>query len=158
MILYVAAVAALALWGSDFGTKEGYFRDYISLKAIQPIKGIFTLLIIVSHFVTYTTLSGPLDNTYLLLKRYLGQMVVVPFLFYSGYGVIESFNKKGVAYIHTMPFQRIFKVFLQMNMALVPFWLIKIAQGNTYSIREILLVCVGWSSIGNSNWYIFAIL
>ncbi len=88
----------------------GFHTDYISEKRIQPIKGIFVLLIFASHFIPYVELNGPLHEFYFWVRRFLGQLVVVPFLFYSGYGLSLSFNRKGRLYMQEFPIRRICKV------------------------------------------------
>lgn len=159
MILYVIAIAGVALWGSEWWLRGSeYHENYISKEATLPIKGIFTLLIIVSHFVGYVNLGGIPNELYLSLRRYLGQMVVALYLFYSGYGVLESISQKGDQYVKRMPCDRIFKVFVQLNLALIPFWLIRLHQGETYNLPFVFLTMIGYKSIGNSNWYILAIL
>jgi len=138
--------------------KKGFFDDCVSYNNIQPIKGIFLLLVLISHFVQYVNLNGVWDAPYFEVRRYLGQMVVVPFLFYSGYGIAESIRKKGVDYVKSMPAKRILKVLFQFAIAVLCFLVLRYAMGSRYAVSKILLSFVGWESLGNSNWYIFAIL
>ena len=138
--------------------KDGYFADYISPKSIQPIKGIFTLLIFMSHFVTYVDLGGAWNAPYFQIRKWLGQLVVVPFLFYSGYGVAESIRRDERDYVKRMPKNRILKVLFQFDLAILLFLLLRYAKGSTYSISHILAAFLGWEGIGNSNWYVLAIL
>ena len=44
----------------------------------------------------------------------MGQLVVVMFLFYSGYGIGESYKKKGVNYVQQMPVHRILTTLLNL--------------------------------------------
>lgn len=138
--------------------RDGCFRDYIGRGSIQPIKGIFILLVFVSHFVQYVTLDGVWDAPYFEIRRFLGQMVVVPFLFYSGYGMAESIRVKGVGYVRRMPVHRIGKVLFQFGIAVILFLILQFARGVRYEWSRILLSFIGWFSVGNSNWYIFAIV
>ena len=157
MFFWILVILVLSLLGAKT-CKDSYFPDYISLKRIQPIKGIFILLVFLSHFAAYITLNGVWTAPYVEVRRYLGQMVVVPFLFYSGYGIAESIGKKGIAYVRKMPVQRILKVVFQFNLAVLLFLALRYAMGTTYNLKHILLTMVAWKSIGNSNWYIFAIV
>lgn len=138
--------------------REGYFPGYISHDSIQPIKGIFILLVFVSHFVQYVTLEGVWDAPYFEVRRFLGQMVVVPFLFYSGYGMAESIRAKGMGYVRRMPVQRICRVLFQFGIAVILFLILQYVRGVRYEWSRILLAFIGWYSVGNSNWYIFAIV
>lgn len=90
----------------------------------------------------------------------MGQGVVVMFLFYSGYGVMESIKKKGSDYIHTFPKNRFAKTLLHFDIAVLLFVILDLCLGTLkdYSVLHVLLSFTGWESVGNSNWYIFAVL
>ena len=138
--------------------REGFHPGYIGRDGIQPIKGIFILLVFISHFVQYVDVNGVWDAPYFEVRKYLGQMVVVPFLFYSGYGMAESIRVKGLSYVRRMPVHRMGKVLFQFALAVVLFLGLRFAQGVRYDAAHVLLSFIGWVSVGNSNWYIFAIL
>ena len=59
----------------------------MSREKTNAIKGIFVILIFLSHYSGYVVLEGHYDIPYLLLQNHLHQMVVVMFWFYSGYGI-----------------------------------------------------------------------
>ena len=92
-------------------------ENYISKDAIQPVKGLFILLVFLSHFSGYINRDMAVDGVYVMVRRWLGQMIVVPFLFYSGFGVSESIRKKGQAYLRMFPVRRIFNVAFQFAVA-----------------------------------------
>lgn len=125
------------------------------------IKGIFVLLVFASHVSQYLDLSdsaGFLTQSYKFLRRNIGQLVVVPFLFYSGYGLCRSIEKKGKAYLRSLPRQRILKVYLHTVIFVTLFLAVGLLLGARYSPAHILGGYLFWTSFGNSNWYIFAIL
>ena len=89
----------------------------------------------------------------------VGQAMVAPFLFYSGYGVVESINKKGLPYLKQFPVRRILSTLFKFSCAVMIFFLIGVLiTGQSFSVKQVLLSLVGWESLGNSNWYIFVIL
>lgn len=140
-------------------TKPGEFhKDYISINQTTSINGLFTLLVFWSHVCTYISLDGSFDKPYTAFKSYLLQMVVVPFLFYSGYGIMESIKKKGSDYVKDIPKNRFLKVLLHLDIAVVLFLIVNLIFGKTYPLKRILLSLIGYSAVGNSNWYIFAVL
>lgn len=157
MIVYVFLVLALLLFRLQFAGR-GFHADFIGRDSIQPIKGVFILLIIVSHFIQYVKLDGPLDAYYMTMRTFLRQMVVVPFLFYSGYGVTLSIIGKGDAYLRGIPVRWVLKVLFQFDVAVLLFVLVRWMMGDVFPFGKVMLSLVGWSSVGNSNWYIFAIL
>lgn len=130
-------------------------KEYIAKSAANNIKGIFVILILFSHYTQYVTLGGPYDDAYLVLRKHLNQMVVVMFLFYSGFGIMRSIQNKGQAYIrHRLP-ERFLKVWLQFAVAVLLFLIVGLLLGKHFTAGHVLLSFVGWDSIGNSNWYIF---
>lgn len=132
--------------------------DYISRNQTQRINGFFVFLIFMSHFVTYIDTSTiRFIGTYLDIRFFLKQLVVVTFLFFSGYGMFESFKGKGEKYIDTIP-NRFLKLLLRFDVAVLLFLITNLIIGQEYSLKWIFLSFLGWNSIGNSNWYVFVVL
>lgn len=138
--------------------RNGYFADYIGPRAIQPIKGIFLILVFFRHFLQYVDLNGPWDVSFFEIDGFLRQLIVVPFLFYSGYGISESIRKKGHDYVKKLPRNRILKVLFQFDVAVLLYVVLRFVRSNPYGWKRVLLSLIGWDSVGNSNWYIFAII
>ncbi len=159
MIFLILAIFILCLFGlKTAGAGGAYFEDYISRDRNLAVKGLFTLLIFVSHFSGYVQYSGAYDAAYKTFQGWMGQLVVAMFLFYSGYGMMESASRKGAAYIRTIPGHRVLKVLVHFDIAVLLFWLTQTLLGQSYDGRTIILSLLGWDAIGNSNWYIFDIL
>lgn len=159
------AVLAVVCLVSLRPVKSGLNGSFMSIENTTCVKGIFVLLVFLSHANNYFTqneayTSSYLNNIYVFIQSHLGQAIVVMFLFYSGYGVAQSIGKKGESYIRSMPRHRILKTLVNFDIAVVVFIIMDIALGTTsdFSISKILLSFIGWDSVGNSNWYIFAIL
>ncbi|MGN0447168.1 MAG: acyltransferase family protein [Acutalibacteraceae bacterium] len=152
-------ISLLLLLPSLKAVKQGeLYTDYLSKETTASINGLFTLLVFLSHVSTYIKLDGAFDKPYTSFKSYMLQMVVVPFLFYSGYGIMESIKKKGISYVKATPKNRFLKVLIHFDIAVVIFLILNLVFGKTYSVKHILLALIGYSSVGNSNWYIFAVL
>jgi hypothetical protein len=135
------------------------FDDYMSVEKSTSIKGIFILIVFLSHSDDYLTLSSStLDTTFSLVMSIIGQAMVSMFLFYSGYGVIYSINKKGVGYVKSMPVNRILKTLFNFDIVILLYFIVENILGNRFGIVKLLLSFIGWDSVGNSNWYIFDIL
>ncbi|MDO4345410.1 MAG: hypothetical protein Q4C50_11460 [Eubacteriales bacterium] len=103
-------------------------------------------------------LHGIYDKGFVLLKSWLGQAVVTMFIFYSGYGVYESIKLKGKEYISAFPRRRILITLVNYALAILIFLCADLMLGKVPKATNILLAFTGWTSIGNSNWYIFAML
>ncbi len=158
MLIFVFIVALIVFYEMKIADSNEFHKDYISPKSTKAVNGLFTMLIFLSHSVQYIDLDGALDTPYTTMKSHLGQMVVVTFLFYSGYGIMESIKKKGTDYVKSIPTKRFFKVLYHMAIAVTMFVVLNLVLGIKYDLKRILLAYTGWTSIGNSNWYIFAVL
>lgn len=97
----------------------------LSISSTTCIKGVFVVLIFLSHFCQYVdTNTIPYFEPYLFLRNIFGQLVVAPFLFYSGYGVMEQIKEKGNNYVNSMPKKRIFKTWFHFALAIFIYLLI----------------------------------
>ncbi|MDO4344839.1 MAG: hypothetical protein Q4C50_08565 [Eubacteriales bacterium] len=158
MIFFVFALLVICLYGITIYQKPDFCRDYLSKTNTMSVRGLFVLLVIASHFKQYVELTGSYDTMYKRLSGYLSQTVIVMFLFYSGYGIYESIKAKGSGYVKAMPVRRILVTFVNLALALFCFLFVNRLLGISYDRRTILLAFTGWKTIGNSNWYIFAMM
>lgn len=160
MIFFLFAVLTLCLYGCDIAPKNRICPPTVCLSRDNTacVRGIFMLLIIAAHYAQYVALDGIYDTGYQMLRNYMGQSIVSLFLFYSGYGIYEAIKRKGTAYIKAMPVKRILITWVNLALAILLFLCMNAALNIRYSLSTILLAFTGWTSIGNSNWYIFAIL
>lgn len=134
-----------------FGANEGY----ISSQNTLPIKGFWVMVVFFCHYSSYIELSQhTLNYLFLWLNSQIGQLCVVMFLFYSGYGIWCSYCVKP-NYIKTFLWNRIFLVWLNFAICLLFFLIENLFLGIKYDLIEIFLSFTGLASIGNSNWYMF---
>ena len=158
-ILILFATAYLySFWANRPKNGPIQSSNYLSVETTSTIKGFFVVLIFASHFSSYVQYQTFYDTSLKNVCSFLGQLIVIPFLFYSGYGVYESFKKKGESYIHNFPKRRIFKVLLHFDLAVLIYFIINQITGIDYPLQQTLLSLIAWEDIGNSNWFIFAIL
>lgn len=156
MIIFFGIAVLLAVIG--LRKADGEKRDYMSVNMTNSIKGFFLIMVFFRHILSYREFAHPLfDQPFRFVDKW-GQCIVIMFLFYSGYGIMESIKKKGQTYVRGIPVQRVLKVLLLFDSAIVLFWIYRLFTGVTYDAKTMLLTFVGWKSIGNSNWYIFSIL
>lgn len=139
------------------------YDGYISKEQCNCVKGFFIVVVFCRHIYPYMAEAGYDfslfgDNIFRKIDADLGQLLVVMFLFYSGYGVMESIKRKGKKYVDKIPIKRVLITLLNFDVAIFLFLLINLLLGTDYSTQNIILAFTGWTSIGNSNWYIFVIL
>jgi hypothetical protein len=148
-------ITAIGFYGMTIGKK--FNTQYLSKDNTASINGIFVLFVFLRHFSQYITFSK-YDYLFDLVDTFLGQMIVVPFLFYSGYGIMISIINKGDSYIKTIPRKRFLKVWYHYMLAVGLFIIMNYALDINFGWEHNLLTLTGWDAIGNSNWYIMAML
>lgn len=162
LLLLVFCIFLLCFYRIDCRL-DGFNESYISKDNTNSIKGIFILLIVITHALPYIertsydfTRLG--DGILVWLVQHLGQLVVVMFFFYSGFGIGESYKRKGENYLKGFPRKRLLTTLLNFDVAVFAFLLLGLFFGTSMTIKQVLLSFIGWETIGNSNWYIFVIL
>ena len=187
MVIWIALLGAICLWKISFRREpeKTYLTDYMSKEKTNAVRGIFILIVFMSHFKSYVTLSDALpdhlyssfltllrqqmvtpflfssalaDHLYSSFLTLLGQRMVTPFLFLSGYGVMESLKAKGADYVRSIPGKRFGGVLFRFDLAILVFIAVDLLIKWPFTWKQALLSLIGWDAVGNSNWYIFVIL
>ena len=136
----------------------GYQEGFLSKDNTTAIKGVFTFLILFSHVSKYYTLSDSwIDSIYSVFQEHIGQLIVVIYFLYSGFGIWESFKKK-TDYERTFFTNRFLKVLLHFDIAIALIIVVQLFFSITYTLRQYLLCWIGWEEVGNYSWFIFVIL
>lgn len=158
MTFLFALFCVLFLIGVKFAPKKEYFDDHISLQKSNAIKGVFVVLVFLRHGAQYVSLDAGYEKVFYYINGCLGQMIVTLFLFFSGYGVLESIKKKGKVYVMDIPKHRVLKVWVHFCIALLPFLALQLAIGKKVTMKKFVLSMLCWEAIGNSSWYIMGII
>ena len=148
----------LVLFGIKYAKPKTFFEDNMSPDKTSSMNGLFVMIVFFSHMKSYFVDMNVYDGAFYSLPIIFTQLIVVSFLFYSGYGMMESTKKKGFSYIRSIPQKRFPKLFIDFAIAIVLFIITNLCLGKTLDLKNTLLSFTGWTAIGNSNWYIFAIL
>lgn len=120
------------------------------------VRGIFCVFILISHAMSYfSNTSSFLDSSAQKVTTIFAQLIVVMFFFYSGFGIMESY-KANDKYFKTYPKNRILKTFIHFALAICLFIVLNLILDRDYSVKTTLLAFTGYTSIGNSNWFMFA--
>ena len=133
------------------------WEDYCSATRTTALKGIFVVIVFVSHFRGYMEI-GDGDMLAEKIAGFLGQLMVAPFLFYSGFGVMESIQKKGISYVKQIPVNRALKTLLHYDAAVLLYCVLNWVLGKSLKATDVLQALLCWKSIGNSTWYIFTMV
>lgn len=157
MVVLLVLTIILSLPGLKIAPENMFHQDYMGKKQTTMINGFFVILVFMSHAVQYLDLTGSYHQMYLDLRDVLKQAVVVTFLFYSGYGMMEAIKMKGKSYINQLPLRGL-KVLLQFDVAVLLFLITNYFIDKPTPLKQTLLAFTSWTAVGNSNWYITAIL
>ena len=136
---------------------NSYFDDYMDLENTNAIKGIFVWMIFFRHFTEYLNYNLIKNKKSILIDKSLKQNIVSLFLFYSGYGIFESFKKKGNKYIKTLPIKS-FILLIKTEIIIFIFLCNNILLGIKINLEQYLQAIIFRKSIGNSYWFCLAII
>lgn len=156
MLIWLIILFAVCVYKSKFSR---FNQDYIAYKQSNANKGICAALILFSHlfqYITPMTLSDRLCNTILSV---IGQLMVALFFFYSGYGIHQkALRDKEVTYFNTFFEKRIVKTLVKFDAALLLYILLNVSLSIHYPVSSYIWCWIGLGNIGNSSWFVFAIL
>lgn len=157
IIVYILLFALMFLKIRTSG--KGFYKEDVLEKGVtDSIKGVCIWLVFLTHFASYVSYESTIDILGGKISNVFGQLIVAPFLFFSGYGVCESIRKKGDAYLRQFPKNRILKTTIHFFFAVLLFLILALIRRQELTFTKVLLSFVGWDSLGNSNWYIFVVL
>ena len=155
MIYILLILFILCFWGLRVTKKN---PDYISIKATLPIKGIFAVIILCSHMGSFLSLEPSLSNNiYLSIMAYVGQSMVAPYFFYSGFGILLSYKNKA-DYVSGFLKNRWLKTLLHFDLSVLIIIGIQSLFSIYYPLKNYLFCWIAWEQVGNYNWFVFVIL
>ncbi len=150
MSIILGLLLLISLWRIRIGF---FHEDYCAPVPTTAIKGVLAIIILCSH------LSGFVGADWFAEKvlRYLGQSMVAPYFFFSGFGIAESLRKKPNYSDHFFK-NRFLKTLLHFDLAVLLYVVAAICLQTHYPPQNYLLCWIGWEGLGNSNWFMFVIL
>ncbi len=131
---------------------------FLDKTSSQSIKGLFILMIVLSHILNTFPYDGFLFVPISYFRAILGQLVVSFFFFTSGFGITKSINQKGQAYSKTILVNRFLRIIIYSFILLIPYYIYCFCVGETHSNSDYFLSLFGLFSFGNESWFLFVIL
>ncbi|SHM13088.1 acyltransferase family protein [Ruminococcus flavefaciens] len=151
MNIIIPLLAIVVLTGAK---KNIDINTSLDKKQTASINGFFVIMVFIRHFYQYISKSK--FDVLSIIDLATGQLIVVSFMFFSGYALVKQWQKNK-RYIDKIP-QKIISLYLIFGITVVLFLTIGIISGNKYDITTVALSFIGMRSVGNSTWYIVAIL
>ena len=147
MALFLLLLFIVSCFGMKFSS---FHKDYMSISATTAVKGFFAVIILLAHSRQYITLdAGISDRAFGFTMRYLEQLMVAAYFFYSGFGIAESARRKE-GYARGFFKRRILKTLLHFDLAVLLFLILQTLLGNHFETSRYLLCWIGWENLGNS--------
>lgn len=134
---------------------DSFFNDYLDLDNIKSVKGIFVWMIFFRHYTGYYKRNK--KEICIIIDKSFSQNIVSLFLFYSGYGINESFKIKGNKYIKTLPIKSGI-LFIKSQIILLIYLCNNLFLGIKTSLKTYLKAIIFKKGIGNSYWFAFTII
>lgn len=162
LIIFLFVILILLIPGCKFS--DCSFSDYMAPKYTNTLKGIGIYIVFFNHVINdyldkeSLIADGVFNSVFILFVDQLTQLMVGMFLFFSGFGIAVSYLRKGKDYVCGFPCKRLLSTILNFDIAVTIYCIVKICIEGDFSIINYLYSLIAWESIGNSNWYIFAIM
>ena len=132
MTTFLIIILGLCFVNLTIAPEGKYYNEYISIDNTRRIKGVFVALVLLSHYIGYIQIDQAFDGGYAAFRSHVDQAVVCMFLFYSGFGIMDSIKLRGKYYIYSMPRRRILPVLINMILAVLLFVGLQAYYGNHY--------------------------
>lgn len=133
-------------------------RDYLSLDNTNSLKGIFAVFVLLCHLRgRMPFLNGSLIGSSLTA---LGYTSVAMFFFFSGYGLMTSYKKKGHKYVEAFPKKRLLSFYITYLAFVCIYLIYDLITGEFlhWGWKTIIKTLTFGGTIIHNGWYLQAIL
>lgn len=153
ILLYLLSLAVICLWKIT-PAGDSIHEDYLAIPQTTAIRGIMACLIFCSHLRSYLPFDDAAGQLYVRVLSTIGQYMVAPFFFYSGYGLVLSYRNKA-DYQRGFLRKRLGKTWFHFGVAVTLFYGLNLVLRIPCPFSRYLVSLTGWTDIGNSNWFMF---
>lgn len=155
MLIVLVVFLCITLYKVRF---SNFHEDYMERDQTGSIKGFFAIIIVFSHFRQYVQLSNNfLDSSFQFFIALFGQLMVTLFFFYSGFGIMKAYKAKN-DYKNRFFKKRFLKTLLHFDLVVILYLILSFIVGSNYLWQDYVFAWIGWTALGNSNWFIFVML
>lgn len=152
----ILLLLALLLLSISPRVSDSVEPDPLSHDRLLPWKGFCVLLILLSHYTGYIQ-TDPYDEPYLLVRSGMRQTIVVLFFFAAGYGMVQQLITRGRPYLLRV-LKKALRLWLVCALSALCMLVIQSLRGRSYDLTTILMAFIPLVSLGNSPWFIFAMV
>ncbi|HJF39929.1 MAG TPA: acyltransferase, partial [[Clostridium] spiroforme] len=130
-------------------------EQYLSKTNAQCLKGIFAIAVLCHHMYQY---SGLFRGKFGIILQALGYLSVGIFFFFTGYGLIVSYQEKKEFYIKNFLRKRVlpFYLFYLFLTAIYALW--RIVLNIEYTRRQLIQSIIFKDALAANSWYLQVII
>ena len=127
-------------------------HDYLSKTNSECLKGIFAVCVLLHHLYQHSGVTmHPLAGAGL---QYLGYFSVGVFFFLSGFGLMQSYKRKGKVYIDTFPRKRLLPFYMMILVLIVIYSVYTVAVGEPLRFVEVVQSFLIGGTVISKGWYL----
>lgn len=126
--------------------------SYFSKECFDCLKGYFALFVLMHHTYQFTGIFS--DTKLAIIFSNLGYWSVAVFIFISGFGLYESYKKKGDSYLKDFPFKRILSFYFIYCIFAFSYIIYDLCMGVKHEIKDYIKTFTYGSTIISFGWYL----
>lgn len=150
--IFLIAVVLILVAGAKVSRNGTWNEDFLSLSVSKGVLGLFAVCIVLHHLAqTLGEEAGALG-----ILENIGVCFVGGFFFFSGYGLLKSFQKK-TDYLKGFFGKRFPAILIPFYVIVVIFFLVSLSVGEKFTAGETVAFLTGWHLINSHMWYIVEI-
>lgn len=155
---FPVALIMLQFMHVEVAKKKNFIENYWNLEQTKAIQGLVAAYIILHHMTQMITQYGAIDRGPITIMQGLGIYFVSIFFFFSGYGLLYSYQEKE-NYMDGFLLKR-------LSVVLIPFVLTNIlytctlgfSTGRIQTVPDVITSLLGYTLINENAWYVVEII
>ena len=158
MNFFLLILILLMFHGAKFAP-AGIHEDYLSREHALNLRGVFTIIIVMTHYMLYFPYTNPGNEQFTYVWTFLDQLVVVVYLFFNGYGTVLSVEKKGWPYARNLLIHKLPDTWLKYALVTCLVLAVHSFMQLKYTLGSVLMAFTGWHHFYHDDqWYVVMIL
>lgn len=117
------------------------------------IRGICAITVLLSHIIAYSGIGNSSKIVFLIIGM-MGYLPVAIFFFLSGYGLMVSYQAKGIKYIDSFLIKRVIPYYIKYLMISLLYLLIRVLLNNEIELSLLIKTVLYGGTIVKFGWYL----
>lgn len=139
-----------------FAKKHTYFEHPYPLEITKAMQGFLAFLVLFHQIAVYAPNVRPYPDSLDIFSS-IGVLIVGFFFFFSGYGLITSYEEKK-DYLKTFLIRRVFAVLIPFFLCNYAYMVTTLLCGNRFTTRDLVLAFFGLILLNDNMWFAVEIM